>query len=111
MSKFVIADLTDAKSVLQELRGIIPDCPSVPIQPILLESQREPGMWDYFEKFQSVLPAVHYVNQSELLNDLDSRVVEPAEAKAQELSAVTKWGPATPRGVARYTRGMIFGCY
>ena len=44
MARFVIADISDAKSVLQELRAIVPDVPSVPVQAIILETQAEPGM-------------------------------------------------------------------
>jgi integrase len=44
----VLADLTDAKSVLQELQEIVPSNPSVAVQPVILNSQTEPGMFDYF---------------------------------------------------------------
>jgi hypothetical protein len=55
MSRFVIADISDAKSVLQELRAIVPDLPSVPVQPIMLAVQEEPGMFDFYRNFRSFL--------------------------------------------------------
>jgi hypothetical protein len=82
MSRFVIADLTDAKSVLQELRSIVPNSPSVVVQPLLLESQEEPGMWDFFRKFPWVLEPVRYSDQATLVAALDEKVIAPAEAKA-----------------------------
>jgi uncharacterized protein YjbI with pentapeptide repeats len=48
MARFVIADISDAKSVLQELRGIVPDLSSVPVQPVIIASQDEPGMFDFY---------------------------------------------------------------
>ena len=54
MARFVIADISDAKSVLQELRAIVPDNPSVPVQSIIDAAQDEPGMFDFFKEFRSV---------------------------------------------------------
>lgn len=82
MSRFVIADITDAKSVLQELRSIVPNSPSVWVQPLLLGSQEEPGMWDFFKKFPWVLEPVRYTDQAALIAALDVQVIAPAESRA-----------------------------
>jgi uncharacterized protein YjbI with pentapeptide repeats len=91
MARFVIADLSDAKSVLQELRGVVPDLPSVPVQPLILASQDEPGMFDFFHRFPWVLTTYQYATQENLLANLDACVVTPAEAKVRELQ-----GPQRP---------------
>ena len=51
MAGFVIADVSDAKSVLQELRGIVPGLPSVPVQPVIIASRDEPGMFDFYRPY------------------------------------------------------------
>jgi hypothetical protein len=83
MARFVIADLTDAKSVLQELRDIVPSRPSLPIQPILISTQAEPGMFDFFKNFLWVLPTRYYSGPDELLSALKT-VIEPAERRLLE---------------------------
>ena len=85
MARFVVADISDAKAVLQELRAIVPDLPSVPVQPIILAIQEEPGMFDFYRNRLSFLTVHRYVDQEQLLADLGDKVIRPAELKALEL--------------------------
>jgi pentapeptide repeat protein len=81
MARFVIADLTDAKSILQELQAIVPNSPSILVQPILLASQEEPGMFDFFRRFPWVLEPYRYHSQEEVLAALDAKILAPVEAR------------------------------
>jgi hypothetical protein len=85
MAKFIIADISDAKAVLQELRAIVPDLPSVPVQPIILATQEEPGMFDFYRNRPSFLSVHGYATQEQLLADLGDKVIRPAELKVREL--------------------------
>jgi Pentapeptide repeats (8 copies) len=85
MARFVVADISDAKSVLQELRAIVPDLPSVPVQPIILAVQEEPGMFDFYRNFRSFLNVHRYANQEQLIADLGEKVIRPAELKVVDL--------------------------
>jgi hypothetical protein len=81
MARFVIADLTDAKSIPQELGRIAPNLLSVPIQPVILTSQDEYGMFSDIERFPQVLKPFRYKDEAMLLSSLEKRVITPAEAK------------------------------
>jgi uncharacterized protein YjbI with pentapeptide repeats len=85
LSRFVIADITDAKSIPQELQAIVPNLPSVPVQPLLLAPQHEYGMFEHFKRYPWVLETYLYNNKDELLTSLSTTIIEPAEAKANEL--------------------------
>jgi hypothetical protein len=83
LARFVIADITDAKSIPQELMAIVPQLPSVPIQPLLLESDDEYGMFGDFLDFPSVLEIVRYHDANTLIANLDQLVIRPAETFAE----------------------------
>ena len=89
MSRFVIADVSDAKAVLQELRAIVPDLPSVPVQPIILATQEEPGMFDFYRNRPSFLNVHRYASQEQLIADLGEKVIRPAELKVLDLRGST----------------------
>jgi hypothetical protein len=81
--------ISDAKNILQELRAIVPELPSVPVQPVIIASQEEPGMFDFYRGFRSFLPVHRYHTPAQLLLELSDRVIEPSEAKALEFRAIT----------------------
>ena len=52
MARFVIADISDAKSVLMELQADrAGHSPKLPVLPIIVAGQKEPGMFNYFEAY------------------------------------------------------------
>lgn len=86
MARFVIADITDAKSIPQELQKIVPNLPSLPVQPIILEGQYEYAMFKDFGAYLSVLVPYQYKNIDHLLELLDDKVINPALKRAEEIS-------------------------
>jgi hypothetical protein len=85
VARFVIADITDAKSIPQELQRIVPDLPSVPVQPVILSSQDEYGMFKDFRDYHWVLPPCRYDSLEGLLAVLEEKVIVPAIRKAEEI--------------------------
>ena len=84
MVRFIIADITDPSSIPQELTATVPNLPLVPVQPILLESARPWSMFSDLMMHQSMLDVFCYRNLEHLLGSLQSHVIGPAEAKANE---------------------------
>ena len=84
MARFIIADLSDAKSVLQELGTIVPSMPSLPVQSVILDSQEEPGMLDFLKRYPWFLEVQTYADEGDLINRLD-KVITPAMKMSNQI--------------------------
>jgi hypothetical protein len=85
LARFIIADITEPRSIPHELQAIVPDL-AVPIQPLLLKSSTdEYSMFQDLSKYHWVLPIHRYDNLKHLIGSLREKVIMPSEAKAKEL--------------------------
>jgi len=85
MARFVVADITDARSIPQELAVIVPDLPSVPVQPLLLEGSAEYGMFEHFKRYPWVLETYRYASSERLIAGLGEHVIGPPENYARSV--------------------------
>jgi uncharacterized protein YjbI with pentapeptide repeats len=85
LARFIIADITEAKSIPQELVSIVESLPSLAIQPLLQRGSEPWGMYDHIKRYPWVLPIHRYIDLPDLLATLEERVIDPAEQKAQGL--------------------------
>lgn len=95
MSRFVIADITDAKSIPQELVSIVEQLPSLPVQPILQQDCEPWAMYDHIKRYPWVLELYRYATVDEFIPRLREGVISPAEMKVLEIRGGT--APRIPR--------------
>jgi len=84
LSAFVIADITDPKSVPLELQATVPDY-QIPFVPIIQEGQTPFGMFSDLGKYPWVLKLVTYSSIDELTGGFRKAILDRAMKKHQEL--------------------------
>lgn len=85
MARFIIADVSDGRSVPQELQAIAPQV-EVPILPIVNKSDEPWSMFPDLQKYPWVLPLRDYPDNLTLVRQLDN-LIASAEAKRREILA------------------------
>jgi hypothetical protein len=57
----------------------VPNIQELPVQPIIVEEQEEPGMFDLFKRYAWFLKVHRYATQAQLLAQRKDRVIGPIE--------------------------------
>ncbi len=79
MSKFIVADLTEAKSIPQELSELIPNNPSIVVVPILLKGSDGYSMFEHWARYDWVLKLQEYESLEWLTANISSLIIDPVE--------------------------------
>lgn len=90
MSRFIVADITDARSIAQELSQLIPFLPSVPVQPVLLKGSRSYAMFEHWTAYPWVLPVYEYENLDTVQSEILKKVIKPAERSLNRTGAADR---------------------
>lgn len=92
LSLFVIADLTDPRSVPQELSHIVPFLPSVPVVPLVPKLAGVYSMFEHFQRYPWVQAPVEYGTPQRLMEIFDAQVLTPGrEAAARLRQDAQRW--------------------
>ena len=83
LSRFIIADFSDSKIVLEEVPHIAKNI-SVPIQPIILSSQTIPITLQNLQKFPWVLDTFTYSSYYDIEAEISEKIIKPLEQKYKE---------------------------
>lgn len=80
MARFIVADISDPRSIPQELISIVPTLPSVPVQTIIKRGEKPWGMYELIARYPWVLKTFEYDDVAQLLEMFRAKLVIDLEA-------------------------------
>ena len=83
---------------------IVPDLPSFPVQPLVLEDSAEYGMFEHFKRYPWVLETYRYASSERLIAGLGEHVIGPPENYARSVRGATPQRAARQTGSSSRTR-------
>lgn len=81
LSNFIVAELTNPKSIPNELRSLIPNLISVPVIPLIRDKQKPFGMFEDFKGYRNVGEIIEYNS-----NDPKKNIVLDVIRQARQIS-------------------------
>lgn len=87
LARFIIADLTDPRSIPLEPQSVVPALPSVPVVPLLHVWRDVYAMFADLGGYASVLPPLRDRDLPHLRSVLADEVIAPAERRIAEIQA------------------------
>jgi hypothetical protein len=84
LSRFVIADITNPKSIPQELKATVSDF-QIPFLPIVQKGEDVYSMFEFPNNYQWVLKILQYDNKNDLMKRFNEEIIEKALLKEKEI--------------------------
>lgn len=85
LARFIIADITDPKSIPGELAAIVPHSPSLIVQPILEDGKEPWGMYDGIKCYPWVLRIHQYKDWNDLSRSFKDKILPCIEKRVKEI--------------------------
>lgn len=83
LAKFIVADLTNPRSIPNELASLIPSLRSVPVVPIIRDEQKPYGMFQDFTDLNHVAATIHY-NSTDSISAL-AKIIDTTASRVLDL--------------------------
>ena len=106
LSKFIIVDLTNPKSVPAELQAILSTL-MIPVVPIIRQNRKPHSSFSFASKFKWVLPILEYEKIEDIEQAFEEAILGPATKMYNEICAIKKNQPTILKAKDFQKKGIM----